>query len=215
MLRIHLGSGREHLPGWTNVDVKPYPGVDAVLDVREGLPFSDASFIFAEHFIEHFTLDEATALLRECRRVLLPDGVLRLTTPNLDWVWATSYSSRWTARSATEATIEIGAWRHDEAAARDCVLLNRAFRAWGHKFLYNAAMLGDVLGHAGFAHVRWCEYGRSEHAELRELERHERYDDSPQLPHLLIAEATGVAAPERASALDEVIAEYLRDAAVD
>ena len=29
--------------------------------------------------------------MRESRRVLRDDGVLRLSTPNLDWVWVTHY----------------------------------------------------------------------------------------------------------------------------
>ncbi|HEY3051946.1 MAG TPA: hypothetical protein VGK04_01005, partial [Thermoanaerobaculia bacterium] len=62
------------IPGWINVDVKPLPGVDQVLDVREGLPFHGVAYIFAEHFLEHFTF-EALHLLRECRRVLSTDGV--------------------------------------------------------------------------------------------------------------------------------------------
>ena len=215
MLRIHLGCGPNAMAGWVNVDVKSYPGVDRVLDVRNGLPFEDATLIFAEHFLEHFSLDEATALLGECRRVLLPDGVLRLSTPNLDWVWITSYPTRWVEQSATRATIDADAWKHDEQAARDCVVMNRAFRAWGHKFLWNMGMLTEALRRAGFNTVKWCQYGESEHPELRGLERHERYDDSPELPHLLIAEASGQATPRSADELEPVLEQYRRDVNVD
>lgn len=210
-MRLHLGSGPVILPGWVNIDVRPYPGVDRVLDVRDGLPFENVSHIFAEHFIEHFELEDALRIVRECRRVLSDDGVLRLTTPNLDWVWATSYASRWAATSDTTATIDIASWRHDEAAARDCVTLNRGFRAWGHKFLYNAAMLTELLHRAGFAKVDWCEYGGSKHEELSGLERHERSPDSAALPHILIVEASGRA--EEIARVD--LTEYLRDLGVE
>jgi len=40
---------------------------------------------------------DALELMRECRRVLR-DGILRLSTPNLDWVWVTRYR-----RGLTEA----------------------------------------------------------------------------------------------------------------
>jgi predicted SAM-dependent methyltransferase len=207
MTRLHLGCGTVILPGWLNVDSQPYPGVDRVLDVREGLPFEDVELIFSEHFLEHLDLDDGLALLRECRRVLRDDGVLRLTTPNLDWVWATSYATRWTAESATRATIDATQWPHNASAARDCLALNRAFRAWGHRFLYNRAMLQDALRDAGFAEVEWCAYGRSSHPALRDVERHERSPDAPELPHLLIAEAFGRG--ERVSAVDRT--DYLRD----
>jgi predicted SAM-dependent methyltransferase len=210
-VRLHLGSGPVALPGWVNIDVRPYPGVDRVLDVRRGLPFEQVTHIFAEHFLEHFELEDALRLLRECRRVLTDDGVLRLTTPNLDWVWATSYSTRWTATSDTTATIDVATWRHDEDSARDALTINRAFRAWGHKFLYNAAMLTDVLHRAGFARIEWCEYGTSRHAELRGLEHHERSADSPSLPHLLVVEATG-----RREGFEGVdLGVYLRDITVE
>jgi hypothetical protein len=209
--RLHLGCGPVILPGWVNIDVRPYPGVDRVLDLRDGLPFEEAAYVFAEHFIEHFELEDALRLATECRRVLSDEGVLRLTTPNLDWVWATSYASRWTATSETTATIDISQWKHDEAAAQDCLTLNRGFRAWGHRFLYNRAMLMDLLHRAGFAEIAWCAYGASEHAALNDLERHEQSPDTAALPHLLIAEASGRASQE--SAVDW--RDYLRDLAAE
>lgn len=209
--RLHLGSGPVILPGWVNIDVRPYCGVDRVLDLCEGLPFENVSYIFAEHFIEHFELDDAQRLVRECRRVLTDDGVLRLTTPNLDWVWATSYASRWTAASQTTAEIDVDAWQHDDSAAQDCLTLNRAFRAWGHRFLYNRAMLTDLLHRGGFANVEWCSYGESAHSVLIGVEHHERSPDSAALPHLLIAEASGSA--EQTSRVDW--SDYLRDLAVE
>lgn len=169
--RLHIGSGPQILAGWTNVDNVRYPGVDRVLDVTGGLPFRDVRFIFAEHFIEHLGLHEAMYLLRECRRVLRDDGVLRLSTPNLDWVWATHYRS--------------------PGSVADCFRLNRAFRAWGHEFLYNEPALTAILRDAGFANVVRREYHQSEHPELRDLERHERSADFDGLADILIVEAWG------------------------
>ena len=211
MARLHLGCGTVILPGWINIDAQAHPGVDRVLDVRQGLLFEDVESVFSEHFLEHLDLDDGLALLRECRRVLREDGVLRLTTPNLDWVWATSYATRWTAETPTRATIDATQWPHDASAAVDCVALNRAFRAWGHRFLYNRAMLEEALRRSGFGQVEWCAYGESSHEALRNLERHERSPDTPALPHLLIVEASGRA--EHASQVD--IAEYLRDLRVE
>ena len=211
MTRLHLGCGTVILPGWINIDAQAFPYVDRVLDVRRGLPFEDVEVIFSEHFLEHFDLDDGLALLRECRRVLREDGVLRLTTPNLDWVWATSYATRWRAESPTRATIDASEWPHDASAARDCLALNRAFRAWGHRFLYNRAMLEEALRSAGFARIEWCAYGESAHEALRNLERHEQSPDTPALPHLLIVEASGCA--DQASQID--VADYLRDLRVE
>jgi predicted SAM-dependent methyltransferase len=174
-ISLHLGCGPNVMPGWVNVDNAPYPGVDRVLDVTGGLPFDDVRFIFAEHFIEHIAYPAALDLLRECRRVLRDDGVLRLSTPNLDWVWATHYRSVMT----------------EEESAQACFALNRAFRGWGHQFLYNGTTLRATLMEVGFSTVVRCAYGESAHAALQGLERHEKSPDFGELSHILIVEASG------------------------
>ncbi len=193
-LKLHLGSGSHHLDGWMNVDNQPYPGVDRVFDVTRVFPFEDASYVFAEHFIEHLDYRDALRILRECRRVLHDDGVLRLSTPNLDWVWASHYR-----RILDDPEQIVG-----------CFGLNRAFRAWGHQFLYNFGTLAATLRDAGFANVVRCEYGESEHPELRGLEAHQRNPDFDGLSHILIVEASGRGGSAPAY-LDAPRREYLRD----
>src|SRR5947209_3056781 len=173
--RLHIGSGPQSLSGWVNIDIVRYPGVDRILDVRRGLPFKDVRFIFAEHFIEHLDLNAAMYLFLECRRVLRDDGVLRLSTPNLDWVWASHY----------------GAAANKEEAVRDCFKLNGAFHGWGHRFLYNEATLRALLLDAGFANVTCRGYAESPYPELRGIERHERSEDFNGLADILIVEASG------------------------
>lgn len=52
----------------------------------EPLPYADNSFdfIFSEHFLHHLFLDEGASLLRECRRILTPYGVIRTVVPDAD-----------------------------------------------------------------------------------------------------------------------------------
>ncbi len=192
--RLHIGAGQESIPGWINIDTKRLPGVDRVLDVRKGLPFSDVASIYAEHFLEHLTLDEGLAFLTECRRVLAPEGVLRLSTPNLDWVMLTHYRGPGAAEKDAQA---------------DCFRLNRAFHAWGHRFLYNRATLAAAVRTAGFAATVFRTYGESDRPGLSGLERHQTWQDTPELPHVLIIEASGRA---RGEGLDETeLREFRRD----
>ncbi len=196
-MKLHIGSGPQILPGWVNVDNQPYPGVDKVLDVTAGLPFRDVEYIFAEHFLEHIAHADALKLLRECRRVLTDDGVLRLSTPNLDWVWVTHY------RLDLSETEEVQA----------CFAMNRAFHGWGHQFLYNERTLRATLHDCGFSDIARVAYGQSGHDVLRGLERHEKSPDFGEISHILIMEASGRggAAPEY---LEPPRAEFLRDVAV-
>ena len=192
--RLHIGAGQESIAGWINIDSKRLPGVDRVLDVRKGLPFSGVASIYAEHFIEHLTLDEGLAFLAECRRVLAPEGVLRLSTPNLDWVMLTHYR---------------GPGAEERDAQADCFRLNRAFHAWGHRFLYNRATLCAAVRSAGFGATVFRTYGESDRPEFSGLERHQTWEDTPELPHVLIVEASGRA---RGGGLDEKeLREFRRD----
>lgn len=178
--RLHIGCGQEAIGDWINIDSRALPGVDRVLDVRLGLPFERVAAIYAEHFLEHLSLEEGLAFLRECRRVLAPDGILRLSTPNLDWVLASHY--------------RFGQTLAEDERVVDCFRLIRAFHGWGHEFLYNAGMLSAVLQSSGFESVRFQTYGESDVAFLKGLERHETWEDTETVPHVLIAEASGEAA---------------------
>jgi predicted SAM-dependent methyltransferase len=180
--RLHIGCGQEAIPGWVNIDSRQLPGVDRVLDIRQGLPFENVDAIYAEHFLEHLSLEDGLAFLRECRRVLTPQGILRLSTPNLDWVYATHY--------------RLGQTTSDDDRVLDCLRLNRAFQGWGHQFLYNGSMLSAALRACGFATVAFHRYGQSGEKALRGLERHETWEDTEELPHVIIAEASGRARPE-------------------
>jgi predicted SAM-dependent methyltransferase len=185
-VRLHIGAGDKRLDGWVNVDLKRLPGVDVVADVTKGLRFENVEAIFAEHFLEHLFITDALSFLLESHRVLAPTGRLRLSTPNLDWVWLTHY--RLDAPG-------------DEKLLQ-AVRLNRAFRAWGHQFVWNPEILAAALRACGFVDLVWCRYGESEHEVFRGLERHETYGDSPELPHVLIAEASkGEPQPELLASL--------------
>lgn len=180
--RLHIGSGKARLEGWINMDVQALPGVDVVADVTKGLDFENVEAIFAEHFLEHLAIDDALSFLLESHRVLGKNGWIRLSTPNLDWVWSTHYRLDLDADGKRNAALQ----------------LNRAFHGWRHRFLWNREMLGEALAASGFDPVRWCRYGESELPVFQGIERHETYQDAPDLPHVLIVEGQkGAAQPER------------------
>ncbi len=199
-LRLHVGAGRERLEGWLNLDIQDLPGVDVVADVTEGLHFHDVEAIYAEHFLEHLRIDRAIDFLVECHRVLVPGGWLRLSTPNLDWVWLTHYA---TAAPAEEKE-------------RRALGTNRAFHGWRHQFLWNRELLGRALGACGFDDVTWCRWGESPQELFRGLERHERYVETAELPHVLIAEARRAAPrPRELAALRELVGREFLDHLAD
>ncbi len=170
---LHVGCGLEALPGWVNVDIEPFSSVDVVADVTRGLRFTNCRAVFAEHFLEHLSIEDGIGFLVEVHRVLGDDGWLRLSTPNLEWVLATHYAANAPPREKAVAALGV----------------NRAFYGWGHRFLWNQSLLEEVLKSCGFTEIRLCRYGESELPFFRGLERHEIYEDTEECRHVLIVEA--------------------------
>ena len=190
--RLNVGCGRSPIPGWVNVDLQILPGVDAVVDVTAGLCFEGVAAVFAEHFLEHLALDEAIRFLEEAHRILEPEGWLRLSTPNLEWVLATHYRPADAEPDGYRGTVD----------------LNRAFYGWEHRFLWDRNFLTRALEACGFTEPRWPGYGESDLPFFRGLEAHERSEDYPGLPHVLIVEARkGPSRPEDLAELTAFVRE--------
>jgi predicted SAM-dependent methyltransferase len=81
MLKLHLGCGNVHLPGYVNCDIERKFGVDRVCDARR-LTWGDDSvdFIYSCALIEEFGRYEWVDVLKHWCAKLVPGGVLRLST---------------------------------------------------------------------------------------------------------------------------------------
>lgn len=174
-LKLHVGCGEVILKGWINLDINFFKGINIINDVREGLPFKDLKFdfIFLEHFLEHLSKNEGELFLKECFRILKEEGIIRLSTPNLDWVWLSHY--------------RIPA--NEDEKRYYCEIINRAFYGWGHKFLYNDTVLCDLLKKAGFKEIKFFKYGESDNENLKNLERHPKDPDAGEISSLIIVQA--------------------------
>ncbi|QDU26823.1 hypothetical protein ETAA8_19060 [Anatilimnocola aggregata] len=84
--RLNWGCGPHSPYGWVNSDIEAGPGVDVAADIRQGLPFPDNHFdyIVSIHVLPELAYRELDPALVELRRVLKPNGVLRLSLPDLD-----------------------------------------------------------------------------------------------------------------------------------
>jgi predicted SAM-dependent methyltransferase len=165
--KLHLGCGTNILPGWGNIDIEGPSGV-LRWDLTQPLPLQAGTvrFIFNEHFIEHITQPEAAALLSECNRLLVPGGVLRISTPSLRKLIDEYLLSR------TTEWINV-----DWHPATPCQMLNEGMRLWGHQFLYDAAELKSLLRLCGFAEIVDVGWRESRHGELRNLECRPFHDE--------------------------------------
>jgi predicted SAM-dependent methyltransferase len=165
-LKLHLGCGTVHLPGWVNIDIETSQA-DLTLDITRGLPLPDGSarLIYHEHVMEHITIDEAKTCLKDWFRLLEPGGVLRIATPDLAYV-VERYSGDW----RNQAWLRLPEYAFIQTRAE---MLNTSLRWWGHQYLYDEEELRRRLREAGFETVRRCALGESPVDELARLETRE------------------------------------------
>jgi SAM-dependent methyltransferase len=203
-MRLHLGCGSTTPPGWVNVDYSlgarlgRLPGIGALVrasglfaidwsrdirlhDLRRPFPFPDASarVIYSAHTLEHLSRDEGARFLRECHRVLAPDGVARIVVPDLRAILDAYEKGRF---PAVELLDRLGVFAEQPGDGR----LKRWLAPWvrfPHRCMYDARSLLASLGAAGFD-ARLHAPGVSRIAELEDVEREERTEGG------LIVEAT-------------------------
>jgi predicted SAM-dependent methyltransferase len=179
-IMLNVGCGTDYKDGWINIDNNSDNNIehlDLNWDLRNPLPLEDNSidFIFNEHFLEHLTVEEGQAAIKDFMRVLKPGGVLRIAMPDL----AVSVDKYLNVSLEDDPVIKK--FNMDFVKTR-AERLNMAFRWWGHKWLYDWDELERRLRQAGFEKIVKCRHMKSKYLELNNLEIR---DNST-----LIAEAT-------------------------
>ena len=170
-----MGRGAKVLEGWTNIDIEGDGVSTFAWDLTRPFPIPDDSidYIYSEHVIEHICLADGYSLLTECRRVLKPDGVVRLSTPDLHVLVEKYFAGA------------IGEWRDmGWHPLTPCDLLNEGLRSWGHLYVYDEPKLVAALKETGFARATRCRWGVSAHSPLHGLETRPDHGD-------LIVEGSG------------------------
>lgn len=162
--KLHVGCGMNQFAGWINSDIDYRAELIIVLGRR--LPFQAGALdrIYSEHVLEHVSLPEGMAFLKEAHRVLAPGGVLRIAMPNLETLVRGYLDDDWRAR------FDWVNWPGHRFIETRAEMLNIAFRWWGHQHLYDRQELQRALRSAGFEQISFVRNGESDHADLRGLE---------------------------------------------
>jgi predicted SAM-dependent methyltransferase len=180
--KLQLGAGANAPDGWLSTDIAPLTDSVVQLDATKPFPLDDDTFdyVHCEHMIEHITWQEGLFMLRECRRVLKPGGIVRIATPDLEVIIGL-YRSR--KNRLNERYIK---WITDMSldgvdVYKAAFVINGVFSNWGHKFLYDGELLELAMRKAGFTNIRRLAVGESDDENLRGIESHGRLADNEEM----------------------------------
>lgn len=83
-VRLHLGCGKNILPGYINVDKVDFPGISYKWDICMGIPLDDNSvdYVASQDLLEHIPPENKVFVINEIWRVLKPGGIMEHNVPN-------------------------------------------------------------------------------------------------------------------------------------
>jgi predicted SAM-dependent methyltransferase len=150
--KLHIGCGDNELPGWLNTELCPRRS-QVFLDATRRFPFPDGciDIVYSEHMIEHVPWHGGQAMLRECFRVMKPGGLIRLVTPNLEFLTRLLQDPS-TPMHQAYIQYSLETYRLDAQGGAPHVF-NNFVRAWGHQFIYDAETLRQLMADAGFTEI--------------------------------------------------------------
>jgi predicted SAM-dependent methyltransferase len=157
-IKLHFGSGPRTFPGWINVDGFPHSGIDLQLDLRHRLPLADNSclYIFSEHVLEHFNIEDGERICRELFRLLHTGGVARIIVPDAHKLIKAYQDSNFK-------------WFQSVNYSGDRLLegVNGFYYGHFHKCMYDYDLLHSILRKAGFNKIIESDFRGSDYPELR------------------------------------------------
>jgi len=165
MKRINLGCGwRNFGPDWIHIDGGDYEHLDYKSGVRDLSQFENNSvdLIYASHVIEYFDRTDIVTILKEWKRVLKHEGVLRLAVPNF------AVLSKLYLEGEIELKNILGPLYGKMSMDGDVIY---------HKTTYDFKDLKTLLLDNGFSNIKFYDWRETEHSQ---------YDDHSQayFPHM-------------------------------
>ena len=151
--RLNWGCGMHPETGWVNSDQKTGPNIDISCDIRSGLPFEDASFdyVVSIHALPEVPWPDLVPTLAELRRVLRPDGTLRLALPDLERAIA----------AYQRADRDYFVVPDEDTRSLGGKLVTQLTWYGYSRTLFTVDFVEELLAKAGFSAVHRCAYRRT------------------------------------------------------
>jgi predicted SAM-dependent methyltransferase len=135
---------------------------------RTQLPFRSQSvqMVYSEHMIEHLLPSDGEAVLREAYRVLVPGGVLRIATPDLEkylcgYMLGKDFTFGGAPFLQAHARRFAPMLRVGGKQPSDATIVNNIFRNYDHLWIYDYGELVRLAADAGVSGAAVCRSGRT------------------------------------------------------
>lgn len=198
--KMQVGCGSNVLEGWLNTDLNDSDCI-AFLDAGRAFPIQSDSFdyIYSEHLFEHLTVDQQINMLVESFRILKKGGIMRIATPNLDFLFKL-YSDPHTTKHLDYVEYAIHSSSYLQPVKNFIInteehhnyVINNFFKAWGHQMIHNFSSIKKLAMQCNYTSVRECNVGESEVSFLQNIEKH------------------GTIIPERINLIETMIVEIIK-----
>lgn len=154
-VKLHLGCGSVVIPGFTGIDIRPFPNVMTCPVDNLGIwRDNSVDLIYACHVLEHFKRRDTQRVLREWYRVLRPEGTLRLSVPDFD---------------ACVKAYRVG--RAPLALLLGHLVGGQEYPENIHYMVFDWQYLSTLLSEVGFRRIRYWDWRRTEHAAYDDRSR--------------------------------------------
>ena len=177
--KLHIGCGKNIIAGWLNTDIsiKRCKEGALYLDAGDRFPFPDNSFdyVYSEHLFEHLNYPQAVNMLSECHRILKHSGVIRISTPNFRFLVDLYLNPEKPINKAYICWSANGGGGGKTIPESSIFVINKFHTTWGHKIIYDAETLSNLMRENGFKDICHCEISKSKNTELINIEGHFKY----------------------------------------
>lgn len=216
-LKLNIGCGLTAPSGWVNIDSSlnarlakwpwlrkmlavlhiiplakaniPYPRNIYFYDMRKGLSFPDNSveIIYCSHFLEHLSRHDAFFFMKDCYRLLVTGGIIRIIVPDLAQ-YAQQYIQRLKQINQEASINELPAERFledlgifEKESVNENMLIHLYKKIYNkniHKWMYDEYSLILLLKEQGFSNIQRKQSYESLIKDIERLDNAVRFDNA-------------------------------------
>jgi SAM-dependent methyltransferase len=202
---VQYGCGLSCPDGWHNYDVSPRlkaertpvlgwvlrqmgnamfpPGVKFG-DIVAGLPHPEMSVdaIYCSHVLEHLDRESVPIALANTFRLLKPGGTFRLVVPDLTWrIDQFTKMQKSDPKLAADTLLKNCHLGRQYAVRGTIERVKLALGNSAHLWMYDEALISQLIVDVGFIHVRRCNFGDAQDAFWEQVEDRTRFEDNGHL----------------------------------